>query len=286
MTDQHCTNWAHSGLHPVAVAELEQWPLAEDLVLTIRSQTEADVLRLGHAHPADWLIATRAPIDCLGLIVIASGVVRSLDHFDTSGVSATSSLGSTAVGRNVVAVQEVGIDGSARFWIGSRHGQTLLAREGGWGLVPDAMRRALQLPTEPPEDAAGWYWAAVWMRDVLSLDPGTGAREVARWHPAVDPREVEDLADSELTEFVVRRHLDHALMVGWPSIRTSAIDGWLDLGLCAPEVAAWHDDGSFSRALTDQLPSLGELADAAAVLLGSSGWSVVDAVMAATRRHG
>ncbi|MDA3039430.1 MAG: hypothetical protein O3C27_07835 [Actinomycetota bacterium] len=59
---------------------------------------------------------------------------------------------------------------------------------------------------------------------------------------------------------MTRKHRQHAKINLWAVVREAAADGWLELGFCPAELAAWLDDGSFARWLSDQIPWPEELA--------------------------
>ncbi len=124
--------------------------------------------------------------------------------------------------------------------------------------VVDALRRSLALDTAPSNYGPAWYWLLVWLHDLATLaDKGSiGVIEAARWHPALEPDDIADADDpDEVTERCLDQLYEHARMTRWEGVRAGAIDGWLDLGSCPPDLARWFDAASFGRALQAQLGS-------------------------------
>jgi hypothetical protein len=132
------------------------------------------------------------------------------------------------------------------------------------GKMLDALKRCFGLPTPPPEVTAAELHAAAWLSSVLDHAIKAPTRltwsEVARMHPLArllsgdlagrDPApETDDLAT-----------LVHiaANAWSWPEIRSQACAGNLG-ALIDSELAAWMDDGMFSRWLIAGVPSLDQL---------------------------
>lgn len=93
------------------------------------------------------------------------------------------------------------------------------------GMIPDALRRALGVPTSPPEEPVRAFTARVWLESVL--------RE-ARRKPAITWNDVTTLEP-------------HATSESWSDLRWSVITERRAVDEVSPEIAAWMDDGMFAR---------------------------------------
>jgi hypothetical protein len=138
------------------------------------------------------------------------------------------------------------------------------------GRIDDACRRALGLPTAPPEHSSAELWAIVWLERLLEhrgCSPPSMRfpwHEAAGLHPAValvvadDPTCAAEAAKElgRLGEVLAQVH-------SWPVLRVACAAGdWPVEGVPA-DVAEWLDDGAFSRWVLGELPSLEQLAAAA-----------------------
>ncbi len=122
----------------------------------------------------------------------------------------------------------------------------------------DALRRAFGLATPRAMFGPAWYWLMVWIHDLATLCGASviGVHEAARWHPGLEPDEIDDTDDpAEVVERCLDRLYEHARLTGWDGVRSGAENGWLDLGRCSPSMASWFDNSSFGRALATQLGS-------------------------------
>ena len=153
--------------------------------------------------------------------------------------------------------------------------------EDGRGRIDDVCRRALSLPTAPPGCTTTELWALVWLdRTIAELSsagdagdagpPPTWA-DVAAHHPAVAvlQTDAEEWGDSA-ADNLVRLGTVLADVHSWPVLRAACAAGEWPVEEIAPEVAAWLDDGSFSRWVLGGYPPLAQLADATCELLGPS----------------
>jgi hypothetical protein len=150
--------------------------------------------------------------------------------------------------------------------------------DSGRGRIDDACRRALGLPTPPAEARAIELWAVVWLDRVLQAlaeddasDPPPDWDEIVCRHPAVAMvlcelyDRGEDPADN-----LVRLATRLAEVHSWPVLRQACAAGDWPVDGIPPDVAAWLDDGSFSRWVLGACPALGDLRDAACDLLPPS----------------
>ncbi len=126
--------------------------------------------------------------------------------------------------------------------------------------IVDALRRSFGLATAPAASGPAWYWLLIWLHDLATVNRAAtiDMLEAARWHPGLEPDEIESTDDpAEVVERCLDRLYEHARLTGWDGVRSGAENGWLDLGRCAPPLARWFDDASFSRLLEAQLGSPG-----------------------------
>jgi len=149
--------------------------------------------------------------------------------------------------------------------------------EHGRGRIDDACRRALGLPTPPAEQSTIELWALVWLDRALTAlaahesDPPVTWADVVDHHPAVavlrsDAEEWGDAAEDN----VVRLGTVLADVHSWPVLRAACAAGEWPVDDIAPEVAAWLDDGSFSRWVLGGYPPIAQLADAVCELVPPS----------------
>lgn len=255
-------------VHPGVRHQLANPSSDGSLLLDLRSSTDYLIRELGSTHPVDVLPATYAPPGSVGLALVVPGRVRHGDHPDVP------------VGDEVRAAQIVYADGASSAVV-QLSGHSMIDHRPAPSRLGDLLFRMLRLPTPRLKQSAGIYWAAVWLNEIFGstresdFEPPVGVAEMVSWHPAIDPREVIGLSQSELEELVVQRHRDHTSLATWSAIRASARAGWLELGRCPPPVADWLDDDSFGRWLMSDLPSVAELAEVGRHLLSSECRAVV-----------
>ena len=138
------------------------------------------------------------------------------------------------------------------------------------GIVADACRRALGLPTRPPPQSSLPLWTATWLDRVVTAATGRepGRPElswaaVARLHPAsTGPADPITLALAAA-----------ALAEAWPWHRLRAEPSVADVVGAVPDaaVAAWMDDGMWARRVAEGLAPIADLLDATRVLLAPAG---------------
>jgi len=144
--------------------------------------------------------------------------------------------------------------------------------DGPSGRIDDVCRRALGLPTAPPEHTSAELWAVVWLERLLEhrgcapADMRLPWRQVAELHPAVAM--VVGNADSERWGPEAAQHLARlgALLAdvhSWPVLRLACAAGEWPVDGVPAEVAEWLDDGAFSRWVLGEYPPLDQLLAAA-----------------------
>lgn len=246
---------------------------------------ELGVLELGDAHPADALVGLDAPPDWLAVGVVGHGRLRALDD---AGVTTAAPRGVLGHGRHVLLVARGGAwatrltrdDGSLP------HAEEGRGPVGGpVGLLADACRRALGLPTPPPPSDTGPLWAALWLDAVVAAAAGSVARtwpDVAAHHPAA--RLLLDTAggaadgDRVAAELLgLGRRL--AQERSWRRLRDACAAGTWPVPGLDPGDAGWFDLGAFARRVLGELPGLGFLRRAAGELLAAGVLLEVDRVL-------
>jgi hypothetical protein len=140
------------------------------------------------------------------------------------------------------------------------------------GRIDDVCRRALGLPTAPPQHSSAELWATVWLERLLEHRGSTPAdlrlpwREVAELHPAVAL--VVGEADGERWGPEAAQHLTRlgellADVHSWPVLRVACAAGEWPVDGVPAAVAEWLDDGAFSRWVLGEFPPLDQLVVAA-----------------------
>jgi hypothetical protein len=143
------------------------------------------------------------------------------------------------------------------------------------GRVDDACRRVLGLGTAPPERTTAELWALVWLDRVLAT--AASSSSASRWpavaarHPAVALLQREDkaLGDAAVSHLVRLGEL-LAEIHDWSALRVACAAGDWPVDDLPSSVAAWLDDGSFSRWVLGGFPAIAELSGAAAAVLRPS----------------
>jgi hypothetical protein len=138
------------------------------------------------------------------------------------------------------------------------------------GRVDDLLRRVLGLATRPPRQPPRALWTAVWLDRVLAAaaaEPGSIVDwpDVARLHPIVSivDERAPDLS-GEAIDRLARLVEMHDGARPWAALRAACADGSWPVDAVPAEIAAWMDDGMFSRWVLDAPPpaaSLGPLGD-------------------------
>ena len=138
------------------------------------------------------------------------------------------------------------------------------------GRILDALKRCFRLPTPPPEVPAAVLHSTAWLASVIDEGLFSERRltwaEVERLHPLARALSGELAVRANLagdargpTESLLRQLLRVAAPAySWEEILRQAAEGELD-ELLEPELAAWMDEGMFSRWILSSLPSLDQL---------------------------
>lgn len=254
----------------------------------VRIRLDGDDVELGWrplpagSHPLGALLAFEAPDDWEAIGVACTGRARPLDDPDDPG-------------RRVRTVHLVGRDGSWAFRV-REDGQSAddAAVEFGErdgcgrpeGRIDDACRRALGLSTSPPAVGTAVLFAAQWLDAVVAGAVAGGAHRLRRWpavaalHPAVAAL-VPDAAAADLDGPALARYARQlSAWRDWPVVRRACAAGTTALPGIDADVAAWLDDGAFSRWAMAEYPELDDLLDLVAALLPPAVGAGIDDVLA------
>lgn len=198
------------------------------------------ILPLDGQAPVDVMLGLVAPEHWSAIGVATRGRALPLDR---------SASGDGPAGAEVVVL--VTRDGQVVSRV--RQGNRVLTEPPGSGLALDCLRRALGLPTDPPETLPSHLLSVIWLDRVVRA--ARGRRQPLRWgritrlHPAVELMG-GDTADPLPAVEELDRSFD------WARLRQLVMgSGWPVFGL-TPEEAAWFDEGSLSRWVLGQWPSL------------------------------
>src|SRR5436305_6970870 len=165
---------------PITTEQLDALVLAVDtaaeergwtkrhLLVRVEAGTSDDDVQLGFkeidGHPLDTLLGFTAPAEWLALGMCAEGWAASMD----SGLRPSQSKGRMRM-RNTALVTRGGKMAAGYRLAGGGEFELV---PGGVGMIPDALKRALDVPTDPPEiPFVGWV-----ARMLLLLIIGDGPR--------------------------------------------------------------------------------------------------------------
>ena len=206
-----------------------------------------DELALGmlpiDGHPSETLLGFVAPSDWWALGLISPGWANpagdELDDVDLARGRRRGPRYAERTGRRratVVSLQARDGTEATRILVGDD--EPLDPGPGGGGLLPDCLRRALGLPTEPPAVATAELFAALWLTSIAGTMEverrRVGWAEAAALHPvalllADGPRvSHDDLVDAAGA-------LDR--VVGWRELRAVAAEGRWAVGDLPADVA-------------------------------------------------
>jgi hypothetical protein len=265
-------------------------------------------LSLDGEHPLDTLLGFTAPHDWLGIGVHCVGSAHLLDPplgSEPRAVTITALVDRSNQGAGVLRYHPSGrgaglIDGgvSGRGHDppegDDREGATIVHYdEPPEGVVGDACRRALGLPTPPPPFSTAELWLRLWLDEVVEAalfqerpDRYDSWEAVAALHPAVchpwllgssaSPGSLGDphgLAEATLAL---------AERWSWPRLRREPEVVALGVAQACRRLAGWMDDGMFARAVLDEVASLPWLGRSAAAVLPPPVLEDVNTVIMAT----
>ena len=189
-------------------------------------------------HPLDSILGFMAPAEWLALGVCAEGWAASLD----AGCRPSQAKGRMRM-RSTVLVSRQGVVASGMRLAGE---EFKLMPDEGYGTILDALKRALGLPTAPPEvPFVGWV-----ARLLLMLIIG----DVPRGHRRVPWCQLRPSLE---------RYRELAEEGSWETVRSIAGKRAGMVADLEPADAAWMDEGMFSRWVIGGMPSYEHLLDEA-----------------------
>jgi hypothetical protein len=204
--------------------------------------------------PTDFpILGWVAPPECFAIGTVGAARVVPLDPHGPAGIKVSSAADG---GARVACV--VARSGAVSWFLGLPDGTEIDEPPEG-GRILDVLRRCLQLPTPPPCHRIGRLHAVAWIGAVVEKAEARGRRlvwsEALSAHPAVSahPGRAGSCAHGGQPEDLIRL----AGEVGsWESMRLLVASGYQAPGMPRPEVAAWMDEGMFSRWVLGDLPPL------------------------------
>ncbi|HEX3425280.1 MAG TPA: hypothetical protein VHT30_04055 [Acidimicrobiales bacterium] len=212
------------------------------------------------------LIGFVAPPDCQAIVTVGGGTARGLE----GDPAPASSLLRPGERRRCRAVFLLTRDGEAAGYL--RMGAAVVIDQPATaGRIPDVVRRALGLPTPPPDEPTDRLMAQMWLREVaVAGRAGRGPLSwaaVARHHPAMRAVTEAGLhvpADDMMT---VLRVASEAWT--WTRLLEQAAEpGWL-ADLLPPGAGEWMDEGILARWLLGAADDVASLLDQVTPLLSA-----------------
>lgn len=256
-----------------------------------------DPLQIAHLplegeHPLDALMGFVAPPSWLAVGVHCRGRAHPLapDALTDDHDDCTATASGFGISEATPVVITTLVDRSGRGAGLMRHGSTATRFDDApEGIVGDACRRALGLPTPAPPRSTAELWLRMWLDRVV--ETVAFADEPDRWHTWDAITALHPAAPGSLLGLPVRQSPDgsRAPVVGSPSLADPEALGQATLMLAearswellrrepelvdiggpplSRELADWMDDGMFARVLLSELASLSLLAKTAHSLL-------------------
>jgi hypothetical protein len=233
--------------NPPSIVRVTAWPdrpIDEGFELAIRPiDDDAGVIETlaGFDAPAEWL----------ALGVVTEGNAHHMDRPDETAPRRV---------RCVHLVDRAGASASVL----RLQGDEQKALEGGepQGRIDDVCRRALGLATAPPARSSLELWALLWLDRVVAAaraTPGTRLQwpAVAALHPAVAVVVDDDGGRGrEATQKLQRLAEVLAEVHTWSVLRRSCAEGDWPVDEVPGPIAAWLDDGAFSRWVLGGFPPI------------------------------
>jgi hypothetical protein len=209
-------------------------------------------------HPLEALLGFVAPPDWLALGVTSPGLGHPTPGEPGGGRRASERVHVTVLlSRTGAAAGVIRRDAHA-----SRLG------EAPGGVVADACRRALGLPTAPPPPTTAGLWTLSWLdRLVETLTASAGPPGPMTWPEATGLHPAAPTTAPPTPEALAQATGHRAAEWPWPRLRADPPRAGTPGPQPTPAQAAWMDDGMFARWLLAWFPPLDDLLDACHDLL-------------------
>ncbi|MDQ1393575.1 MAG: hypothetical protein QOF30_2552 [Acidimicrobiaceae bacterium] len=219
---------------------------------------EANPTQVRWHEGLDTLMGFAAPGDCHAIAAVGYGWARH--------------LGTVTADRDIVAAEErrrcrvvylLARTGDTAAYLRAGH-EILIDEAPTVGRIPDLARRALGLPTPPPEDTTAELLARLWLSNIAAdaVDGNhNGGRltwaDAARLHPALQVAAQAGIA-VDADELVAAMRLAADSWTWSRLAQQAAQDAWL-ADLLPAGAGGWMDEGILSRWLLDALPTTDSL---------------------------
>ncbi|MFP5328063.1 MAG: hypothetical protein ACLGHT_11355 [Acidimicrobiia bacterium] len=200
-------------------------------------------------HPLTELMGFAAPEDWWALGVVCTGWMAPMNGPRPSlHPEAVRIVQAIAVTRDGDVVNHTRVEGGE-----------VIDEPPGEGMVLDALKRCLQLPTAPPQGFSADVFIVLWLQlvEAEARDARANLRKMtwmraARRFPFADSVKNVDLREpAQFAEYALATVRD----IDWERLRGWGSRGMLG-GLVSPSLARWMDAGMFSRWLTGSLPPI------------------------------
>ena len=202
---------------PAFLVRVEPGPSNEEFDLGLRTIDD---------HPLEYLLGFTAPDEWAALGTCSEGWMASMD----SGTRPSQSKGR----RRVRSICVVSRDGPVASGVHAAGGELTPMPDHVVGMIPDALRRALRLPTAPPDLPVTEYFASLLLGRIINDADQSGLRiGLAEIRPQL--AELDELAGQATWE-CIRSAVAHA--------------GPHPQNPLDPDVADWMDEGMFARWMT------------------------------------
>lgn len=222
-------------------------------------------------HPSAALLGTVAPEEWLALGTLAYGWVRPLAEGPSPG-------GPERTRCRVLTL----VDRQGRVASRLRKSSGSMLNEAPTeGLVLECLQRSLGLPTAPPPEPTDSLFSALWLEAVCFEATRRGHAldwaEVSSLHPAAQLAGASD-GDRLTVDAVLALAEALGRVVPWTEARWLTIStGWL-AEVADPAVAAWMDDGMYSRTALHQHP-LAEALERSGPAVTAQAWGRLNRVL-------